>query len=290
MQAQAQVNAQNNPAMAAQIQQRQRHISMLKQQQILAQQQQNAQMQGSPGPGQAGSPGQMAQQTPQMGHAHPQQQFQNQMQNQNLTQDQRHAIAQARANQLAGDRQNFQQQQQQQQQHVQAQRQQITAQLQPLAQQYGGLNNVPHEILNALPPAVKNYAFQSIRQANAARMQQQQQNQRNPQGGNNMSGNVEQVVGGTPDPAYMQQLRNQQEMLARQNANMRNQSQQQQQNGSVGGMNGMTGLSFQMNGMGPQTPGGGFQQQGQGQSDLDRQFAAMQNALARGNSSQGGGQ
>lgn len=290
MQAQAQAQAQGNPQMAAQVQQRQKQIAMLRQQQMLATQQQNAAMQGSPGPGQAAqmSPHPpMLQQTPQMGHAHPQMQQQNQMQNSNLTQEQRMAMAQALANQRAGDRQNFQQQQH----NLQAQRQQVQQQLQPLIHQYGGLHKIPPSTLNSLPVPVKNFVahqLQNMRQANAIHTQQQQQQQNLQQGGNNANGNVEQVVAGTPNEAFMQQLKTHREMLARQN-------QTQQAGGNTGGMNGMTGMSYHMNGIGggPQTPGGGFggQQRGQqGQSDLAPQFAAMQHALDRENMSQGGGQ
>ncbi|KAK3680753.1 Transcription factor spt20, partial [Vermiconidia calcicola] len=95
----AQAQAQGNHQMAASMQARQKQAQqqfMVQRQQIM-QAQQNAGMQGSPAP--AGSPGQMPQQTPQMGHAHPQQHTgqQGNMQDQSQLTPQQHAAAQARA-------------------------------------------------------------------------------------------------------------------------------------------------------------------------------------------------
>lgn len=82
----------------------------------------------------------------------------------------------------------------------------------------------------------------------------------------------------TRDARYMQQLRNNRAMLGQ---HMQNQQGQQGQQGAMAGMNGMTGLSFQMGGV-QQNQAFNNQQGG----DLSQQFAAMQNALSRGN--QGG--
>ena len=200
MQAQAAANAAGNPQAAAQLQmQRQKQQMMLQhQQQQMLQAQQNAQMHGSPG--HAGSPGSIPQQTPQMGHAHPQQQQQQQQQGQqgnmpdqsSMTQQQQHAMAQARAHQLAQGRANAQRQNQ-------AQAQQLLA---PLAQQYGGLQNIPQNVIQSLSPQVQNALRQQFqqsqaRQQQAMRAQQAQQQQQNQGGG-------EQVPGAQPNPQYMQ--------------------------------------------------------------------------------------
>ena len=277
MQRMQQQAAAGNPQAQQMLRQKQAMVMQQRQQQQqqMLQAQQNAQMQGTPGP--AGSPSAMPQQTPQIGHAHPQQQHHGQQGNMpdpsQMTPQQQHAMAQARANQLAQARASSQQQHHQMQQ-------QAKAQLNPLIQQYGSIGNIPSHILQGLPAQVQQMLRQQhqnnqLRQAQAMRAQQAQQQQAQQQNSQGGGGGGEQVPAAQPNPQYMQQLRNNQAMLAQAQQQMANQQQQ------GGGMNGMTGMSFHMNGIG-QNFGG---QQGGG--DLSQQFAAMQNALNR--SQQGGG-
>ncbi len=263
---QAQAQAQNNPQMAMQMKQRQQQILMRQQQ---MQQARDAHMQGSPAPGQAGSPGQMPQQTPQMQHAHPQQ-FPGQQGNMpdlsHMSVPQQQQVAAAiRAKHLAEARQNHQQANPQAQANQMQHQQAMVTYLKPFISKYQGLHNIPAEEINAFPPQVKTYIAQYLQsqrnQAMQKQMQQQQmqqQQQRSQQGG---SGNMEQVPAQQPNPQYMQQLRANQAMLAQH---------QQRQNG---GMHGMTGLSFDLNGGGGQQNFGGNQQNNG--ADLGPQFAAM---------------
>ena len=220
--------------------------------------------------GQAGSPGAMPQQTPQMGHAHPQQQQMPGQQGGNMpdpsqmTPQQQQALQQ-RAAHIAAQRANHQQN------NVN-----MSNQIRTLAHKFGSLNQIPPQIFQQLSQPVQQN-IHLLRQQQAAKVQQQamQQQQQQQQNGG------EQVPGGQGNPEYMQQLRNNRAMLGQA---MQNQAQQQQGQGAMAGMNGMTGLSFQMGGV-QQNNAFGNQQNG---GDLTQQFAAMQNALTRGN--QGGGQ
>jgi transcription factor SPT20 len=256
----------------------------MQQQQRLLEAQRNAQMAG-----QAGSPGAVSQQTPQMGHAHPQQQQQqhpgqqqgNMPDPSQMTLQQQQQMAQARAQQLAQTRAT----------HQNAANMQARQQISQLMQRYGNLNQIPQQIIANLPQATQqnlhmirqNQAQRQMQaQAQQAAAAQQQQAQQSGAGG-------EQVPGGQGNPEYMQQLRNSRAMLGQ---HMQQQQQQQAQQGqrtpggSMAGMNGMTGLSFQMGGIN-QNAAFGNQQNG---NDLTQQFAAMQNALARGQQQGGQGQ
>lgn len=279
-----QAQAQGNHQLAAHIrndmQKRQQWMKVRQSQMIQQAQQQNAQMAGTPG--QAGSPGSIQQPTPQMGHAHPQQQHQGQqgnMQDPNqLSQQQQvqqYANAQARAQQLALSRQ-------------QAQFQQAQQQLNTLAQQYNGFQNIPPQAINQLPAGAQQLLKQQFQRQHAARQQQAMRAQAaQQQTAQQSGGRTEQVPGSQPNPQYMQQLRDNQAMLAHAQQQMQNQ-QQQQGGGGGGGMNTMGMQSFTMNGMGG-TAFAGNQGQGGAGADLSQQFAAMQNALNRSSSGQGQG-
>ena len=267
LQAQAQSGDQNAAAQLQQMQQQQQHRQALQQQQRnqLMQAQRNAQMQG-----QAGSPGAMPQQTPQMAHAHPQQhpgQQQGNMQDPSQMTPQQQNLA-ARAQQLAQARAQHQQN---------PATMQARQQLQALAHRYGGLNNIPASVIQSLPAQMQQYVHNMIRQNQQQRQQQMQQAQQQ------QNANGEQVPGGQGNPEYMQRLRDNRAMLGQHMQNQQQQQGQQLPAGSIAGMNGMTGLSFHMGGMNQNAAFGG-QQNG---NDLTQQFAAMQNALTRG---QQGGQ
>ena len=265
LQAQANNGDQGAAAQLLQLQQQQQHrqAAALAQQQRsqLMQAQMNAQRQA-----QAGSPGVMPQQTPQIAHAHPQQQGNMQDPSQ-MTQQQQTLAAQARASQLAQARA------QHQNPALIHARQQLSA----LAQRYGGLTSIPPNIIQTLPAQMQQILHSMVRQSQMQARQQQMQQAQQQQ-----NANGEQVPGGQANPEYMQRLRDNRAMLGQ---HMQNQQQQQGQvqAGNMAGMNGMTGLSFHMGGMN-QNAAFGNQQNG---ADLTQQFAAMQNALTRG---QPGGQ
>ncbi|KXT15547.1 hypothetical protein AC579_6543 [Pseudocercospora musae] len=228
--------AQGNPQMAAALAQRQAMMMRQQQQQVVAQQrlmqaqQQQAAHAGSSHPGMQG--------TPQMNHGHPQ----------------------------GGDSgHQMTPQQQAARQHMQQQQlRQAHQQLAQLSSQYGGLGNVPQQILSNLPPAVQMLMRQQAQrqqqavraQAMAARAQQAQH-----QG---------QTVAGTSssDPEYMQTLRQHQAVLAQSAA-----QQQQQQNMNMG-----------------MSMAGNMQFGNQNTNDgLNVQFQAMQRALNGQNPNQQGG-
>lgn len=267
---------------SAQLKAKQAQVIASFQQQQQQQHQMNAANQmGNAGGGQAGSPGGMQQPTPQMGHAHPQQAGGDP----NQMSPMQFASAQAKAQQLAAMRQS-------------AQLSHAQQQLQGLAQQYSGLNNVPPQIIQSLPPAAQQLLKQQMlrqqnaRQQQAFRAQAAQQQQQQNGGGNATAagGNHEQVPGSQPNPQYMQQLRQNQAMLAQMQSQQAQQQlrQQQQQQGGGGGMgfNMPNGGSF-----GAGTPDGSGDGGG-GAGGLGPQFAAMANAVNRGNSGgqQGQGQ
>ncbi|KAF2160934.1 hypothetical protein M409DRAFT_59462 [Zasmidium cellare ATCC 36951] len=239
---QAQQNGSNPQAQQALAQ---RAYLLQQQQQQQAMQQRMLQAQGN-NAGQAGSPhpGSMHA-TPQMGHAHPQQ-------------------GQGQAGDTNQGQQLTPQQQAQRQQQQQAQLRQAQHALQGLVQQYNGLQNIPQQVVSSLPPpmqmVVQRQRQQQQQTARARQMAMQAQ----------QAQNAGQAVAGTtstPDPEYMQTLRNHQTMLA-----------QQQQGGQMNGMSMTHNMNFAN--MGNQ------QFQGGGDS-LSQQFQAMHAALNRGQ--QGGG-
>lgn len=269
-QAQAAGNLEMVQKLRMDLQQKQQMIKHRQNQMIQQAQQQNARMAG-----QAGSPGSMQHPTPQMGHAHPQQQQQQgNMQDPNQVSQQQHmqqmANAQARAQQLAMSRQQVQNS---------AQFQQAQHQLQSLVQQYNGIQNIPPQVINQLPAGAQQLLKQQFARQQQARQHQQMRVQAAQQQQQN-NGGREQVPGSQPNPQYMQQLRDNQAMLQQQ---MQNPQNQQQQGG--GGMNTLGMQSFTMNAMGGNNAFAG--NQGQGGGDLSQQFAAMQNALNRSSSGQG---
>ncbi|KAF7196892.1 hypothetical protein HII31_01810 [Pseudocercospora fuligena] len=227
--------AQGNPQMAAALAQRQAMMVRQQQQQVATQQrlmqaqQQQAAHAGSPHPGMQG--------TPQMNHGHPQ------------GGDSSHQMT---------PQQQAARQQMQQQQLRQAQQQ-----LAHLASQYGGLNNVPQQILSNLPPAVQMLMRQQAQRQQAARAQQMAARAQQAQ-------HQGQAVAGTSssDPEYMQTLRQHQALLAQSAA-----QQQQQQNMNMGGMSMAGNMQF------------GNQNQGDA---LSAQFQVMQRALNNQNNQQGG--
>jgi transcription factor SPT20 len=277
LQAQARAGDQNAIEQLQRMQQAQHARNAMQQQQRLMEAQRNAQMAG-----QAGSPGAVPQQTPQMGHAHPQQQHPGQQQGNmpdpsQMTLQQQQQLAQARAQQLAQSRAN----------HQNAANIQARQQISQLIQRYGNLNQIPQQVIANLPPATQQN-LHMIRQNQAQRQMQAQQAAAAQQQAQQNGATGEQVPGGQGNPEYMQQLRNSRAMLGQ---HMQQQQQQAQQGqgtpgGSMAGMNGMTGLSFQMGGIN-QNAAFGNQQNG---NDLTQQFAAMQNALARGQQQGGQGQ
>lgn len=199
----------------------------------------------------AGSPGVgMQQQNSQMGHAHPGQQQSQQQQGQQgqmqgNMQDPNMSVAQQQA--LA-------------QQQFAAQQRNGHAQLSALLQRYQG--NIPAQVVESLPPPLKQLLHQQQMKQQAARAQaqarMQQQNQQQQQGG-----------GGMGNEQYVQNLQRMQNQLGMQ----MNQPQQQQPMNNGMGMMGMNNM---------QQFGGQQQQQGQGQDPLNAHFGAMQNALQRG--------
>lgn len=197
--------------------------------------------------GNAGSPGVGVQQaTPQMGHAHPGQQ----------QQGQQHGNMQDTSNM------SVQQQQAMAQQQFAQQQRQAHQQLQAIAQRHGG--TIPQQVINDLPPHLRQLLHQQQmkqQQARAqaqARMQQGQQQQQQQGNGN-----------GAGSEQYVQQLHRMQNQLGMQMGQP-----QQHQGGNMG-------MPMNMNNM--QQFAGQQQQQGQGQGDpLQAQFAAMANALQRG--------
>ncbi|KAK5128955.1 hypothetical protein LTR85_000288 [Meristemomyces frigidus] len=260
----AQGNPQAQQMYAAQ-QMRQRQLQQMR----LAQAQQM---------GQQGSPGMHPQATPQMGHAHPSQTphlqhqptpqmqqanaLQQQMQQQNggggpqATPEQL-AMAQAKGQQMAIQRQ---------------QQQQTQMQLQQIGQQYGGWQNIPPHVAQALPMNLQQMLMTQQQRMAQARARQQQQaraqaiatQQQQQQGGGAAGGGgggEGQVVGGQPNPGYMQQLRTNRDLLQ---AQMQT---QQQQNGV--GMAGLAGMGMSPN----------FNQGGNVGNNLDQHFANMHNAL-----------
>lgn len=255
--------AQGNPQAAQAYAQMQRQ-KQLQMQQLRMQQQMQQQM------GQQGSPAMGMQGTPSMGHAHPSQtphpqhQPTPQMQQNGIQMQQNGqpataeqiAMAQAKGTQMALQRQ-----------------QQTQLQLQQAGQQYGGWQNIPQNIVASLPPNVQGmYLQQQQKMAqNRARQQQQaraQQMAAHQAGGG--GGGEGQVVGGQPNPGYMQQLRTNRDLLQAQL-----QMQSQQQNGQAAAMQGLAGM-----GMGGQQPPANFGNGGGGGPDhLNQHFANMHNAL-----------
>lgn len=260
-QAQQQGNLQAAQRLQTEITQKTQAFRM-RQQQILqahANQAMNAQMGGNSS--QAGSPGNGTQATPQMAHAHPQQQ----QPGNNMQDPTQVHLAQQKAQQLAAYRQ----------QNQQAQMQQAHQQLNSLAQQYGGYANIPSQILNTLSPMAQNMLSNHIRQAKL-RQQQQQQAMRAQQ--QSQLGGGEQVPGSQPNPQFMQNIRQNQAM-------MQQQAQQHLQNQQAAGNNmGMLGMqSFNMpNGMGGMQGGGN-------NNDLSHHIAAMANALNQPQNQRPGG-
>lgn len=248
---------QQNPNMS--LEEKQMRINdIVKRQQLLQQQfHQTTQIHGTPTPGAARSPGVFPQQTPQMGHAHPQQ-FPHQQgripdASQMTPQQQQfmHAQAQAKAQQIAQMRQQASLDNQQQ-------RQQLQQMLASLRQQYGSIEAIPVQRRQQLPMPLQHL----IRQI----LQPRQQGMRAP-AAQHQNNNGEQVPG-QPDPHYMSQLRQNEQLL---------QKMQNAQGGGSGGAPNMAMPNFNANGMGQNfgnQPGG---------NDLSQQFAAMQNALNRQN-------
>jgi len=257
MMQQAQRN--QNPQMTQQMQAHRAHV--MRQAAIAAQMQQLAQMQQS---GQAGSPGALRQPTPQMGHAHPPQTPGQQQHPSNMGQaggditPQQHAAAQAKAQQIAMQRQ-------------------MMNQIHQIAGQYGGYHNIPPNVVNNMAPPQRAILQASLnnqrnRQAQAQAMRAQQQQQQQQQ---QMAGGGEQVPA-QPNPQYMQALRNNQ-------AAMMAHMQQNQQQGQGGGGGGNGAMNMNMDGM----QGQGQQGQQAGTPGLDPYFTSMQNALNQPGRQQG---
>lgn len=226
-------------------QERQRMVMLTNQFKQLQQRQAMISSAGSPGVG-------MQQQTSQMGHAHPGQQGQQQGQQgqmQGNMQDQNMSVAQQQA--LA-------------QQQFAAQQRNGHAQLAALSQRYQG--NIPAQVVEALPPPLKQLLHQQQMKQQAARAQAQARMQQNqhPQHQQQQQGG-----GGMGNEQYVQNLQRMQSQLGMQ----MNQPQQQQPMNNGMGMMGMNNM---------QQFGGQQQQQGQGQDPLNAHFGAMQNALQRG--------
>ncbi|KAK4504622.1 hypothetical protein PRZ48_002583 [Zasmidium cellare] len=246
--AQAQQNGANPQAQQALAQ---RAYMLQQQQQQQAMQQRMLQGQQGNNAGQAGSPhpGNMHA-TPQMGHAHPQQ-----------------GQGQGQGGDMGQGQQLTPQQQAQRSQQQQAQLRQAQHALQGLVSQYNGLQNIPQHVVSSMPPAMQMVVQrQRQQQQQAVRARQMAMQAQQAQ-------NAGQAVAGTtstPDPEYMQTLRNHQTMLA---------AQQQQQGGQMNGMSMTHNMNF--GNMGNQQ----FQN-GQG-DNLSQQFQAMHAALNRGQ--QGGG-
>jgi transcription factor SPT20 len=258
--AQAQASGQfpaGDPRHAAMMAQRQamiaqqQHQQQMRQRMLQQQQQQGGMPQQQLNQGQAGSPQVNMQSTPNMNQAHLQQ------------------------NGNTGDGTNNQQQQQQQltpqqQQARAAQQMQFRsaqAQLQQLSAQYNGFQNIPQQVIAALPQAAQillrnQYQRQQAARDQATRTQAMAMKAQQAQ----VAG---QAVVGTSgsNPEYMAMLRNHQNSLLAQQA----QQQQQQQNG--GGM--------VVNG----TQQGFGAQQGSG-DQLAQSFAAAQHAFQRNQAQQ----
>lgn len=249
--AQAAAQNSNNPqgqhalAHRAYLLQQQQQQHAMQQRMLQAQQQQqqnNAGQAGSPHPGSMHP-------TPHMGHAHPQQGQGN---------------GGGDANQ--GQQLTPQQQAQRQQQQA-AQFRQASSQLQSLAQQYGGFQNIPQQIASSMPPLMRMVLQKQTQQQQTARAQQMAMRAQQAQ-------NAGQAVAGTtstPDPEYMATLRNHQSMLA------------QQQGAQMNGMSMTHNMNFGNMGNQQQFQGG------QG-DNLSQQFQAMHAALNRSQSGGGMGQ
>ena len=217
--------------------------------------------------GNAGSPGMnMQQQTPQMGHSHPgfQQQQQGHQQMQQMPQ-------QGNMQDLNGMTVQQQQQQQQQaalaQQQFAARNQQAQAQLATIMKQHNG--HPPAQVINSLPPYLKQMLQQQQQKQQQARAQAQAQ-ARMQQGLPQQQQQQQQNGGGNEQ--YVQHLQRMQNQLGMQ------MTQPHQQQTPGGGM----GIPMGMNNM-QQFGGQQQQQQGQGQNDpLNAHFAAMANTLQRG--------
>lgn len=179
-------NPQTQQAFAhrAYLLQQQQQQQALQQRMLQAQQNNNGQA-GSPHPGNMHA-------TPQMGHSHPQQ------------------------GGAGGDMNQGQQLTPQQQ----AQRQQAAnarAQLQSLAQQYNGFQNIPQQVIGNLHPQMQllvQQQRQKQQQQNAIRAQQVRAQQAQN------AGQAVAGTGSTADPEYMQTLRNHQNYLAQNGAGM----------------------------------------------------------------------
>ncbi|GAB7361840.1 hypothetical protein MBLNU230_g1881t1 [Neophaeotheca triangularis] len=239
---------------------------------------------------QAGSP--MNPQTPNMGHSHPGQQ--QQQHNMNNMQQQPQTPQGGGGN----DPNMLAHQQSMQRQNMIHQQQQAQIKLKQIAHAHGGYQNIPPQMIQSMPPVMQNM-LRRQQAAQAAQMQQRAQQMaamRQQQGGMNDPSNPSQ---------YMQNLRQQQAMLAGQMQGMGNGG-NNGGNGVQGGGAGSPGAMPAMTpgGMNPMQMSGGMmnqqqyaaamqhqqnqqggggqqQQQGSGGGDgLNAQFAAMQNALA----------
>lgn len=216
--------------------------------------------------GNAGSPGvNMQQQTPQMGHSHPG--FQQQQGHQQMQQ----MPQQGNMQDLNGMTVQQQQQQQQQaalaQQQFAARNQQAQAQLATIMKQHNG--HPPAQVINSLPPYLKQMLQQQQQKQQQARAQAQAQ-ARMQQGLPQQQQQQQQNGGGNEQ--YVQHLQRMQNQLGMQ------MTQPHQQQTPGGGM----GIPMGMNNM-QQFGGQQQQQQGQGQNDpLNAHFAAMANTLQRG--------
>lgn len=195
-----------NPALQSQMMQQRQAMMMRQQQQLqlLNQQRMMAQTQAH-----AGSPHPGMQQTPQMGHAHPQQGGGGMNQQQAQMMAQRQALQQANKT------------------------------LTEVASQYGGYNNIPPQVIAGLPPNCQ-VLLQRQKQQSQQTMRAQQMAMRAQQAA--QSGQA--VASGQADPDYMQTLRQHQAMLAAQQQAQQN-GQGGQQGGQMGG--GMSMAQHSMN-------------------------------------------
>ncbi|KAK5110462.1 hypothetical protein LTR62_005813 [Meristemomyces frigidus] len=270
---QMRVNMQHQQQQASQAQQ----MRNTAQQQHMAQMQLQQQMQMNQRNAAAASMHPQA--TPQMAHAHPQ----TPQSQHNLQQQQQHngginnpadlaalktqqsvLQAQQRANQIANQRQ-------------QQANNQASMHLRSLHQQWSGLQNVPQQVVDGLPPHIQLLLRQQVHKQMLQRQQQLQQLQQGGGGGAGAgggggasAGNEGQVPASAPNPAYMAQLRNNRVLLQQQMAQQQQQQQQQH-------------AQQQQQGMVQQQQGQG---QGQGGDVLDRHFASMAEALQRSGAGQ----
>lgn len=246
----AQANMNPNNAQATLQQQQHIRMQMMRQQQI---QQASLMRQQQQMNGQAGSPmqGMHPQSTPQMGHAHP-------------------------GTPLQQPQAGFQQEggEMPQQQHMeaalyarqQAPQQAAQYQLQKYIRQYGGLQNIPQNVIPQLPPGVQMLLqSQRVRQQSALQQQALKANQLATQ-----HQGAEQQVPGQPNPAYMQKLKATCDQMRQQMQQMGQQPQPQHQPHTGNGI----AMNMHMGNM----PNNG--------NDLSQHFANAMNAMRP---QQGGG-